>query len=161
MTLHFSDLLSADEVFVDVDAGSKKHALQILSHALADIVDPASDDDVFQALLERERLGCTASIGGVALPHARIDGIDAPLAVLLKLRASVDFDSNDTPDVDMLFGFLIPLETDDEDEAQLRRLTNTILDPRTIDCMRAAPDAQSLYGALIGLDDTGNLAALR
>ncbi|MEO0575894.1 MAG: PTS sugar transporter subunit IIA [Pseudomonadota bacterium] len=153
MTLHFSDLLRADDVFVDVDAGSKKHALQLLSHALADIIDKASDDDVFQALLDRERLGCTASSGGVALPHARIGGIDSPRAALIRLQHAIDFDSTDAPDVDVLFGFLLPLQTNADEDEQLRRLTDAFLDLDAIASMRDAPDAQSLYGALIGLEN--------
>lgn len=152
MTLHFSDLLRADDVFVDVHAGSKKHALQLLSHALADVIDKASDDDVFQALLDRERLGCTASSGGVALPHARISGLDSPRAALIRLHEAIDFDSTDAPDVDVLFGFLLPLETDADDDEQMRRLTNAFLDLDAIASMRDAPDAQSLYGALIDLE---------
>ncbi|MEM9172122.1 MAG: PTS sugar transporter subunit IIA [Pseudomonadota bacterium] len=149
MTLHFSDLLSADHVHVDINASSKKHAIELLSDALASSLPDASVDDVFHALLERERLGCTASTGGVALPHARLAGVSKPLAVMLRLNTSIDFDSTDGTDVDVLFGFLVPLENSDDVVRDIHRLTASILNDELIDELRAANDAVQLYDTLL------------
>ena len=124
--------------------------LQLLSEELAkELSEDTSDDDVFHALLERERLGCTASSGGVALPHARLDGVEAPLAVMLRLAAPIDFDSTDATDVDVLFGFLVPVQTSDDDVRDIHRLTGSILNEGLIDDLRAARDREALYAALV------------
>ena len=87
------EIIKPDGVLCNAMARSKKHCLEILSELLTRRYPDIPSDDVFEALVERERLGCTSLNKGAAFPHCRIRGIDVSTAVLIKLSEPVDFDS--------------------------------------------------------------------
>ena len=89
-------------------AASKKRVLQSLGELLAQSAPELSPDDTFDKLLERERLGSTGLGHGIALPHARVTGIDEAYGAFVQLGASVDFDAIDNQPVDLIFGLLVP-----------------------------------------------------
>jgi nitrogen PTS system EIIA component len=64
----FKSLLQPGRVLSNVEARSKKHALDILSELLSSAAD-LDQGDVFQSLISREKLGCTAIENGIAIPH--------------------------------------------------------------------------------------------
>ncbi|MEM6817371.1 MAG: PTS sugar transporter subunit IIA [Pseudomonadota bacterium] len=159
MPLTFQSLLSTENVFIDVEAGSKKHALQILSQRLSDTAPAISSDDIFDALLERERWGCTATEGGVAVPHARLAGVIDACACVLRLRAPIDFDSPQDEKVDILFGFIVADDADETVTEQLRLLTQRILDSSLIQALREAPEPMALFDVLKHDDDAAERLA--
>jgi len=77
-----NELFSAETVIVDVNVSSQKQLFQDIAtrlvdaHALTDI----ASRDIVSAAMERERLGSTGVGNGVALPHARIAGLEKVVA---------------------------------------------------------------------------------
>ena len=65
--------LVEERIGCNVEAASKKRVLEQLGQRLAESVPELTQDLVFDALLERERLGSTGLGKGIALPHARMD----------------------------------------------------------------------------------------
>ena len=148
MSRTFQSLLRADDVYVDVEVGSKKHALQLLSQRLSEAAADVTADAVFDGLVERERWGCTAAEGGVAVPHARLDATERPLAVLLRLAEPIDFDGPQAEMVDILFGFIVPESATPSDAEDLKELTERVLDGSLVRTLRDAPDGRAIYAAL-------------
>ena len=66
--MDIEDILSTDRILTSLEAGSKKHALQALSGEAANQTGVAGHE-IFDVLLERERLGTTGVGSGVAIPH--------------------------------------------------------------------------------------------
>ena len=66
--------LLEDSIMVDVETSSKKNVLELISQKLSKITT-SNEDEIFEKLYEREKLGTTAFGKGIAIPHARIDGI--------------------------------------------------------------------------------------
>ncbi|RDC61159.1 Protein-N(pi)-phosphohistidine--sugar phosphotransferase [Alteripontixanthobacter maritimus] len=62
--------------------------------------------DVLDGLNEREMLGSTGFGRGVALPHARLAGVEAPVAALLRLSSPVEFEAADALPVNLVVGLL-------------------------------------------------------
>ena len=89
------EIIKPDSVLCNAQARSKKHCLEILSELLVRQIPHLASEDIFERLIERERLGCTSLDQGVAFPHCRVDGIDTNTAALIKLSEPVDFDSSD------------------------------------------------------------------
>ena len=69
---------------------------------------------VLRALLRREESASTALGGGVAIPHARIPGLDAPWTLYLRLADALPFDAPDGKPVRDFLVILVP-ETGDID----------------------------------------------
>jgi PTS system nitrogen regulatory IIA component len=95
-------------------ATSKKRVLEHAARLLAARFETPSSEQIFEKLLERERLGSTGLAGGVALPHARMTDVQESRGAFLRLAEAVDFDALDGHDVDLVFALLVPEETNEE-----------------------------------------------
>jgi nitrogen PTS system EIIA component len=78
----------------------RKQVLQELSNVMAQALglDPK---EVFEAVLERERLGSTGVGEGVAIPHARIDSLKRPVGGFARLLEPADFEAIDERKADL------------------------------------------------------------
>lgn len=146
----FQALLKPGRVLSNVEARSKKHALDILSELLSSAAD-LDRADVFQSLIGREKLGCTAIENGIAIPHGRLEAIDAPIGAFLKLSRPVDFDTPDKEPVDLIFGLLVPaLEQDAGCHREEVSLIAAALDDRGLAAaLRRASSSRALYDLLV------------
>ncbi len=121
-------LLDPDRVVIDVEARSKKHALEILSELLVGSDDTLDPTRVFDHLVERERLGSTGLGDGVALPHGRVAGIEETVGAVLRLSEGVDFDSPDGDLVTLIFGLVLPEECADDHLKDLAAIAGLLSD---------------------------------
>jgi len=103
-----NNFINKERISCGNTAASKKRVLQNLGELLAQSAPELSPDDTFDKLLERERLGSTGLGHGIALPHARVTGIDEAYGAFVQLGSSVDFDAIDNQPVDLVFGLLVP-----------------------------------------------------
>jgi PTS system nitrogen regulatory IIA component len=60
------------------------------------------------AVMERERLGSTGVGEGVAIPHARLPGLEKPVGGFMRLQHGVEFESIDERPCDLIFMLLAP-----------------------------------------------------
>ena len=93
-----------------LEAASKKRVLEQLGQILAESDPALTPDSVFDALLQRERLGSTGMGKGIALPHARMPEVSDAVAAFVQLPEGVDFDAIDGKPVDLAFAMLVPEE---------------------------------------------------
>lgn len=85
----------------------KPQLLKELSHRAASTLE--LDADVIAGeLLERESLGTTGVGGGVAIPHARIEGLKRSFGLPARLRRPIDFEAIDGNPHDVVFALLVP-----------------------------------------------------
>ena len=92
MTL--TDLLSPAAVISPLRANGKKQALQELAQHAATLTG-LPDRELFEALLQRERLGSTGIGEGIAIPHGRMPGIDRLVGLFARTEKPIDFDALD------------------------------------------------------------------
>ena len=107
------DLITEARILSGCEVTSKKRLLESLGELLAKAAADLNPDAVFERLLERERLGSTGLGHGIALPHARVDDVIAPIGAFIQLRAGVEFDAVDDRPVDLAFALLVPQEADE------------------------------------------------
>lgn len=138
------DLLSAENVLGDFRASSKKQTLQALSRKLAAFAG-LDARLVFDKLLEREKLGSTGVGKGVAIPHARIDGLTEIKGLFARLANPVDFDSVDDQPVDIVFMLLAPIDAGADHLKALARVSRLLRDEATLKKLRATTDDGALY----------------
>jgi PTS system nitrogen regulatory IIA component len=113
--MNLDTLLSSNAVINTSDIKSKKRALEVLAETLAKQPAETLDAlDIFQLLIEREKLGSTGIGHGVALPHARTKLTDHAIGAFLKLNDGIDFDSPDNIKTDLIFALLVPEHYTDE-----------------------------------------------
>ena len=104
--------LTEDSIILDCDSKSQKNALEIISTKMSKLTS-TNKDEIFEKLYEREKLGTTAFGNGIAIPHARIEGIDDAKIIILKLNQAIDFNSTDNIKVDIIISLLVPKDSND------------------------------------------------
>ena len=112
------DILQPNRISLANEAASKKRVLEEAAALLANDLEELTTEQVFERLLERERLGSTGLAGGVALPHARVLGVSDARGAFIRLNNAVEFDATDGQPVDLVFALLVP-ETATEEHLQL------------------------------------------
>lgn len=142
-------IIKPDSVLCNAQARSKKHCFEILSELLVRPVPEISSEDIFERLVERERLGCTSLDQGVAFPHCRVEGLDTTIAALIRLSEPVDFDSPDGELVDLVFGLMVPEKINESHQANIRSIADLLGDQILRQKMRDATTSNELYDSLI------------
>ena len=132
---------------------SKKRLFQELSD-LAGSVHGQCPKRSVEALLEREALGPTGVGKGVALPHARMAGIETVTGVFLKLDRPIDFDSVDRQPVDLVFGLLAPESSSVDHLKALATVSRIMRDASICSKLRANSDPAILYTILTETEAT-------
>jgi PTS system nitrogen regulatory IIA component len=108
---------------------------------------------VLAGIEEREKLGSTGFGRGVAIPHARIAGVNRPVAAFLRLEAPVMFDAADAMSVDLVFGLLSPEQAGAAHLHALAAISRTMRDERMHAALTNAADAEVIYGLLYNVID--------
>ncbi|TIX49136.1 PTS sugar transporter subunit IIA [Alteraurantiacibacter aquimixticola] len=143
--------LQPDSVAI-VDVRSKQDILAQLSSLFAQACDIEAET-VLEYLDEREKLGSTGFGRGVAIPHARIPGIQRPVAALLKLEHAADFDAADGLPVDLVFGLLSPENSGAAHLHALASISRLMRDENMRDALADAPDVEAIYALLTNVSD--------
>ena len=113
-------------VSINDDSKSKKSVLEKLASILSRATG-IDTDIIFNKLYEREKLGSTSVGNGVAIPHARLEGINVPFISVVVLEEAIDFDNIDDFDVDIVACLIVPYEQT-EDHLILLSSLSQILD---------------------------------
>lgn len=145
--MDLASLLRPQAVRIFADVSSKKRLIQ----TVADVAAPLTglpENDITSALLERESLGTTGFGKGVALPHARLAGLDKVQGVFIKLDRPVDFEAVDRQPVDLIFALFAPEEAGTEHLKALALVSRTLRDSALCEKLRANSDPATLHTLL-------------
>ncbi|MDX1342243.1 MAG: PTS sugar transporter subunit IIA [Reinekea sp.] len=143
-------VLSAERTYVEDFGASKKKVLQTIAERLAKTLSDVSDIELFDQLIARERLGSTGIGSGVAVPHCRLNGLQSPIAALVKLPQGVDFEAIDKAPVDLIFALIVPTDATDEHLQLLASVVERVNDPDVLRVIRNATTSETLYEQFIG-----------
>ena len=156
VAMEIADILTPQSIVPKLSATSKKQVLQELAKRAATVTG-LKDRFIFDALLQRERLGTTGVGHGIAIPHGKLEGIDKLFGLFARLERPVDFDAIDEQPVDLLFLLLAP-EIAGADHLKALARVSRLLRNRTIcDKIRGSNDGDALY-ALITESNTSYAA---
>lgn len=147
--MEIGDLLSRPAVAVKAAAPNKRHLL----HGLADLAAPTLGvpaEAIFEGLMEREALGSTGLGGGVAVPHARLPGLQRVTGVFIKLDQPVAFEAVDDLPVDLVFGLFAPSDAGADHLRALAAVSRLLRRADVRERLRQARSADSLFAMLTG-----------
>ncbi|MGE4489699.1 MAG: PTS sugar transporter subunit IIA [Kiritimatiellales bacterium] len=125
MEMTLSDCLDRDAVLFEVNVSSRDEVLALLVKRLETTRDGFDPQRVTQALKERESVLPTVIAPGVALPHARLDGLEHPLVAVATTRIGILFDADKDP-VNLILMVLTP-KTDPSAYLRVLSMLSTIL----------------------------------
>ena len=142
-----SDLLAPKAVVSALKASEKKEAIRGLAVRLGALIqrDP---NEIFEILLQRERLGSTGIGGGVAIPHAKLSKLEKIVGVFARLQKPIDFDALDGEPVDLVFALLAPEQAGADHLKALARIARLLRDPQVAEKLRSVADSDQMFAVL-------------
>ena len=145
--MNVAKILRSDAVKSMASISSKKR----LFHELGDLAALAYDlnpTEVAAALQEREALGPTGVGQGVALPHARLPGLEKVCGLFVLIERPLEFESVDKQPVDLIFALLAPEDAGVEHLKALAVVSRSMRDAKLCGKLRANSDPATLHTLL-------------
>ena len=139
-----ADLLQQDAIIPALKVNSKKQLLQELA-AKASKITGVPEREVFDVILQRERLGSTGVGHGIAIPHGKLASINTIVGVFARLENAVDFEALDDQPVDLVFLLLAPEGAGADHLKALSRIARVLRDPELVAKLRATESDTAIY----------------
>jgi PTS system nitrogen regulatory IIA component len=148
-TMLLTELITPEAVVPSLKVNSKKRALQELSDR-AGLISGLAPREIFDVLLQRERLGSTGIGEGIAIPHGKLAGAKTMFGIFARLARPIDFHALDGAPVDLICLLIAPETAGADHLKALARMARVLRDPRVTAKLRAARDVSALYAVLTG-----------
>jgi PTS system nitrogen regulatory IIA component len=141
------DFLDPRAVLPALRVSGKKQALQELASHAAHLTG-LGENAIYEALLQRERLGSTGIGEGIAIPHGKLPEISRIFGLVARLEKPIDFEALDDQPVDILFLLLAPEGAGADHLKALARVARVLREPGLIERVRTTRDAAALYAIM-------------
>lgn len=146
--MQIGDILDRAAIAPRASAPTKRQALALVSDVAARSfgLDAAV---LLEALAEREQAGSTGVGYGVAVPHARVEGLDRIRGVFVRLDQPVAFESIDDQPVDLVFALFAPAKAGAEHLRALARVSRLLRHSDLREQLRQARTADAIHALLV------------
>ncbi|HZT48844.1 MAG TPA: PTS IIA-like nitrogen regulatory protein PtsN [Hyphomicrobiaceae bacterium] len=145
--MDLADLITPEAIYPSLKAKTKKQALQEMAQR-ASALTGVDAREIFDTLMQRERLGSTGIGSGIAIPHGRVAALRKIVSVFARLEEPIEFEALDNEPVDLIFLLLAPEHAGADHLKALARISRLLREPATIDKLRASRDRAALYSVL-------------
>ena len=140
-------ILTQEAVIPALRVNGKKQALQELSERAA-AVSKLPAREIFDAILQRERLGPTGVGDGIAIPHGKLQRCERICGVFARLERPIDFEALDGLPVDLIFLLIAPETAGADHLKALAAIARVLRQPNVAQQLRGARDASAIYSLL-------------
>lgn len=136
---------------VGLKATKKQAALKEITKLLKNspLLSSINEQAIFDALARREELGSTGIGRGVAIPHAKIEGISDFVVALATSEKGVHFDAVDNKKVYIFFALIGPPDRPDEHLKLLSAISLLLRDEKIKTELRRARTPEALYETVV------------
>lgn len=145
--MQLSKILQSNAVKSIASCTSKKRLFHDIGE-MAETCYGLKPSAVIDALIDRENLGPTGVGHGVALPHARLAGVDDVKGIFLRLEKPLNFDAVDRQPVDLVFALIAPENAGVDHLKALALVSRTFRDASICAKLRANSDPVTLFTIL-------------
>jgi PTS system nitrogen regulatory IIA component len=143
-----TDLVAPNAVIPALKANSKKQVVQELAAKAAELTGQ-NEREIFETLLQREKLGSTGVGNGIAIPHGKLAKLDKLFGLFARLDRPVEFDALDGQPVDLVFLLLAPEAAGADHLKALARVARLLRDPEVAKKLRDSRDATTIYAVMM------------
>ncbi len=150
--MKISEILTQDHIISNLAPTDKPGVLKTLCQFLKDKEAIKDTDHLFNALLDREKLGSTGIGENVAIPHAKTDDIDHIVCVFGKSDSGIEFESLDQKPVHFVCLLLAPSNSTGQHLKGLARIARLFKSQGLREAVLKAKDAESIYTLIVEED---------
>ncbi len=150
--MQLADFLDCDAIKTGLPGGNKRSLMKQLAELAGQRLglEPAA---ILAGLNEREQLGTTGFGHGVAIPHAKIEGLDRIYGLFARLGEPLDYKAIDGRPIDLVFLLLSPPDAGAEHLKALAAISRVTRDAATLERLRGARSRDAVAAVLIGADE--------
>ncbi|MBI2921125.1 MAG: PTS sugar transporter subunit IIA [Planctomycetes bacterium] len=154
--MKLSELMIRESVVDKLKARDKSGALRELVQALKSSrkASGLKVDEVVEALLKREKIGSTGMGGGVALPHAKVEGVSTLMGAFGRSVEGLDFGAVDGEKVHLMFLIVSPPQDANQHLLALKRITMAVRSPNIAKFLKAARSGKEIHELFREIDET-------
>ncbi len=145
--MELSSIIDTEAVRFVSGVSNKKRLFQIVGELASDAYGVESQAAT-GALTDREALGSTGVGKGIALPHARLAGLNHVFGVFVRLDRPIDFSAVDRLPVDLVFALFAPVESGVDHLKALALVSRTLRDASVCSKLRANGESATLHAVL-------------
>ncbi|HVS15516.1 MAG TPA: PTS sugar transporter subunit IIA [Thermoanaerobaculia bacterium] len=142
-----SALTRSELIFPELGGHDRETTLRFFADRMAESAG-LDADEVYRGLLEREELGSTGIGGGVAIPHARVDGLDRALLAVGLAPDGIPFAAVDGEPVRAFFVVVSPRKDPQQNLRCLAAVSAWIKERGNVEALLAMPSAVAMQEAL-------------
>lgn len=139
------DVLLQGTVVADLKASDKQGVIEEMSELMALSAEALDKDELARVLLEREALGSTGIGLNIAIPHAKVQGINGIVAALGRSKAGVDFNAVDGKPVNLFFVLISGLNSAGTHLKALARISRLLKNDDTRQALISCESSSEMY----------------
>ncbi len=150
--MKLTEYLKPELIQLDVNLSSKKRALEIIGTLVTSYLEQKteeldfSSEDCFSCLFKREKLGSTCINYGIAMPHTKLPTWqgDKPIAAFLRLENSIDFETIENKEIDLIFAVIFPDRESEEYKNDLQNIAKVLNDKQLAKSLKTAQSVEDI-----------------
>ena len=147
--MKIQDLLQKNAILTDINGTDKSEVLTQMATFLATFYGLPGGDDIARRIIEREADMSTGIGYGIAIPHARISGIEHLYLVAGRSVSGIEFNAIDELPVHLLFMMVSPQNTSAEHTQILSKLSRIMSYEEVRTRLLAVEDAEQFLDVII------------
>lgn len=141
--MKINQIISDNCIFLGVKANSQSSLFKEISLKISEIIN-IRPELIQKKLNEREKLGSTSVGNGIAIPHAKIVGVNKIYGFFFKLIDSVEFDGDTSKKVDLIFVIIAPNDYQSEHLLALSNISKFLRIKENVDGLRRGDDIENI-----------------
>jgi len=147
------DLLQKNAILIDLTSKEKSEVLAQMASFMASFYGLQGGAAISDKILERESEMSTGIGYGIAIPHARIAGIDRLYMVAARHDSGIEFNAIDEQPVHLIFMMISPMNTSAEHTQILSSLSNIMSYEDVRNKLLSAPSAEQFLDIIINSEN--------
>ena len=141
--MKISEIISENRIFFNIQVNSQSSLFKEISLKISNIIQ-IRPSLIQRKLNEREKLGATSVGNGIAIPHAKISGINKIYGFFFKLSNFVQFDNDVSKKVNLIFVIIAPLNYQSEHLVALSSISNFLKIQDNVKKLREEQDLEKI-----------------
>lgn len=136
--MKITDLLANESVLLGLKAETKEEVWEALANRFKEIGAVDDTAKYLEDVAIREAKGTTGVGFGVAIPHAKSEGVVRPALAMAQLETPIDVQSLDGSRADLFFLIAAPLQGEDIHLRALSKLARLLIHSSFLESLRGA-----------------------
>ena len=150
--MKIEEILKKESVIADLLGDSKVKVIKEMTQCLKQNNFIKNDQDLFETLMEREKLGSTGIGENVAIPHGKSDEITQIITVLARSKNGVEFESLDQKPVHFVCMVIAPAHSTGQHLKVLARVSRIFKNQGIREEILKAENSDTIYSILMNED---------